>query len=316
MPVGSDVTHVTGKDPRPPGGVKKIMKLISPFALLCFCLVSKGISAFVLTSNIKQISTDPVCRADLYSRPMFKSILPIKRQLSMHRNFPELKMNIFDFLSPKKAIPGISYSSPSSSQARPRVPQNYDEIHEQSFLGIEAGLRQGLRRMEVEFPPIPQVNRLSDGSASSQAMVRRANVAYAAKAAARLAPPAPARLHLLCGDRATLDELLRAALPKTAAVGLLRDFSPAAAGPGDAALVVTPADAQQWAAAARVGDAAPVAVLNGVFNNGWPGFESAYYLRPMTFNSGVCGYLLRQFPAAWTVPGPARMSDSVTYLTP
>jgi hypothetical protein len=34
--------------------------------------------------------------------------------------------------------------------------------------------------------------------------------------------------------------------------------------------------------------------LSQVFNNGFRGFEMAYYLKPMTFNSRVVGYLTRQ----------------------
>jgi hypothetical protein len=222
-----------------------------------------------------------------------------------------MQMNFFDFLNPKKpavskqGTPAETGSVSTRGPPSTRVPRTYDEIHEQSFLAVEAALRQGARRIEVEFPPITQVNRLSDGSASSQALVRRANVAYAAKAAARLEPPAPGRLLLLCGDSATLSELGRAALPPRADAGLLRDFDAAAVGPRDLAIVVTPADARQWAAAAQAAAAVPAVVLNGACNNGWPGFETAYYLRPMTFNSGVCGYVVRQFPAAWTVrPGP------------
>lgn len=41
----------------------------------------------------------------------------------------------------------------------------------------------GLRECceQVEFPPIAQMNKMSDGSKSSEAMVRRANVAFVAK---------------------------------------------------------------------------------------------------------------------------------------
>ena len=42
-------------------------------------------------------------------------------------------------------------------------------------------------------------------------------------------------------------------------------------------------------------------VLNGFQYNGYKAFEMAYYLKPMTFNSGICGYCIRRYPNDWVV---------------
>lgn len=67
------------------------------------------------------------------------------------------------------------------------------------------------------------------------------------------------------------------------------------------AVVHPPAEITQWAMASALGAKAPVVVLNGVFNNGYKTLEMTYFLKPMTFNSRTCGYLMRCFPEDWTV---------------
>jgi len=201
--------------------------------------------------------------------------------------------------------------------ATAKLPKSYDEIHAQAIASIEASLAGGYRAVEVEFPAIASVNKQSDGSASSQAMVRKANVVFVAKVAAALSAGGRCeRVFLLAGDRATLQELSRAGLPQSTVLGVLQDGAPSA-GARDVILVATPAETRQWAGALLLSRQSPVVVLNGACNNGYKGFEMAYYLKPMTFNSQVNGYVTRQLPGAWMVlsgTDGSRVAMDVTFV--
>jgi hypothetical protein len=192
-------------------------------------------------------------------------------------------------LQPKRQLSGL-----------PPVPTSYDEIHAQAIASVAEGLKAGKRRLEVEFPPIAQTNKISDGSASSQATVRRANVAFNAKVAAALSKSA-ARVLVLCEDAATLQEMLRAVLPSNAVCALIKDATSVGPRKGDIILSCQPANSKSWIASAQLESEAPVVVLNGFQYNGYKAFDMAYYLKPMTFNSGICGYCIRSFPYDWVV---------------
>jgi hypothetical protein len=192
-------------------------------------------------------------------------------------------------LQPKRQLSGL-----------PPVPTSYDEIHAQAIASVAQGLKAGKRRLEVEFPPIAQTNKISDGSASSQATVRRANVAFNAKVAAALSKSA-ARVLVLCEDAATLQEMLRAVLPSNAFCALIKDAASLGPRKGDIILSCQPANSKSWIASAQLESEAPVIVLNGFQYNGYKAFDMAYYLKPMTFNSGICGYCIRSFPYDWVV---------------
>uniref|UniRef100_A0A7S1GVZ0 DUF1995 domain-containing protein n=2 Tax=Hemiselmis andersenii TaxID=464988 RepID=A0A7S1GVZ0_HEMAN len=153
--------------------------------------------------------------------------------------------------------------------------------------------------MEVEFPPIPSLNKLSDGSASSQRMVRNANVDFVLKVAEALSGSGWG-VWILCGDSSTREEVVKRSLPPNTQVALLRD-GPPPSGPSDVLLVHPPADISQWDYSASLSASSPVVALNGQQHNGHSSFEMAYYLKPMTFNSRTCGYLIRSLPGAWTV---------------
>jgi hypothetical protein len=42
--------------------------------------------------------------------------------------------------------------------------RSYEEIHQEAIAGVLAGLDAGVSRLEVEFPPIAQTNKVSSTS--------------------------------------------------------------------------------------------------------------------------------------------------------
>jgi hypothetical protein len=133
-------------------------------------------------------------------------------------------------------------------------------------------------------------------------MVRRANVEFNVKVAGALAARGrQQRVVVLCGDSLTLQAMSQAQLPALAVCALVKDAEGVGITSSDVVMTCQPADAQAWMAVAKLAAQAPVVVLNGFQYNGYKAFEMAYYLKPMTFNSGICGYCIRRYPADWVV---------------
>jgi hypothetical protein len=160
---------------------------------------------------------------------------------------------------------------PSTQQA-PAVPRSYEEIHAQAIAGIAAALKRGLRALEVEFPAIAQTNKLSDGSASSQALVRRAHAGFNAKVAAALSRDWN-RVILVCGDGAMVEEMRRleasGLLPPNARCLAFKDRGSVGLGARDLVLACQPASISDWVTAADISAVSPVVVLNGYQYNGY-----------------------------------------------
>jgi len=204
-----------------------------------------------------------------------------------HNHQRGLRMGIFDWLtggdssSAGEQAPPVAVPPPQQQRQQPQrgVPSSYDAIHQQAIDSVVAGLQAGLRRMEVEFPPIAQVNKLSDGSKSSEALVRRANVGFLAKVVEAMSRSA-STVWVLCGDGLTKQEVDKARLPPNARTQLIKDGAPPCS-PGDVILVHPPSDSKQWSAASAMASSAPVVVINGYANNGHRDFEMAYYRTSM-----------------------------------
>jgi len=80
-----------------------------------------------------------------------------------------------------------------------------------------------------------------------------------------------------------------------------RDADSVGIGQCDVIVSCQPADSKSWMSSAQLEARAPVVVLNGFQYHGYKAFDMAYYLKPMTFNSGICGYCIRQYPNDWVV---------------
>jgi len=98
---------------------------------------------------------------------------------------------------------------------------------------------------QVEFPAIAQTNKISDGSASSQAIVRRANVEFNTKVCSALASRGQ-RVVVLCSEGSTLQAMLEARLPARAVCGLVKDAGGMGITRGDVVVSCQPADAAAW----------------------------------------------------------------------
>ena len=195
------------------------------------------------------------------------------------------------FLQPQRS-PADDYA-PDMTARVPGLPADYNAIYKSAAAGVRAAVSDGLRAVEIDYPPIASINARGDGSAKSDRKVHEAN----ALAAAALKRALGSRVTLIgcsSGARAALREACGDAYG-------LRDGAAAAA--GTIAICVQPAGEEQWEAAAAI-ECGCVVVLNGLLNNG--ALPHAYYYKPMTAFSAQTGGVVRCYPgpyAAFAVGG-------------
>uniref|UniRef100_A0A7S2XUE4 DUF1995 domain-containing protein n=1 Tax=Fibrocapsa japonica TaxID=94617 RepID=A0A7S2XUE4_9STRA len=185
-----------------------------------------------------------------------------------------------------------------SAGAKTGVPTSYEEVHKQAVAAVGAAIKKGEKKMEVEFPPLAALNKLGDGSAKSAKMIKEANAEFAKKLVTSLTS-SRSKVWVVCcepGYKKMLEEAIGTQNKKVEVVPLSSRNLPDAS-PKDVLIFLTPGDDSQWKIAAKLGETAPVVVVNGLFNNGYGALEPVYYLKPF---SGW-GYLMRQFPNDFTV---------------
>jgi Domain of unknown function (DUF1995) len=168
--------------------------------------------------------------------------------------------------------------------------------------------------IECEFPPINNQNKLGDGSLRSAQLVDDANL-EAAKAILLGASGAPLS-SLLGGGPAvwllTSSTATRSFQDKAAArvatdpkfLHCLRDGLPAPVKSRDVCVLVAPASGPDFTAAQRLAaNGNAVIVVNALAKDrsSMPGGATmAYFLKPLTYNSQIAGYLIRAYPGPWT----------------
>ena len=208
--------------------------------------------------------------------------------LSAATRAPPPQLNFFEQFMPKPQSTPADVYNPDASAPLPGLPTQYDEIYESAAQGIKAAVADGISVVEVDFPPIANVNRLSDGSAKSEKIVHEANAAAAAALKRSLEGEDMRVAFIGCsgGSRSALKSACGEA-------SSLRDGAPA----DSIALVVQPTAEEQWEAAETL-QCRCVVVLNGLLSNGM--YSHAYYYKPLTAFSTVTGGVVRRYPGPYT----------------
>lgn len=199
-------------------------------------------------------------------------------------------MNFFANLMKPQPTPADVYN-PDMAARLPGLPKGYNSIYAAAAVGVQNAITAGLQAVEVDFPPLPNVNALNDGSAKSERLVQEANADAADALARAIGGPLGGQVTFVgCsgGARAALKQVCRGEVLS------LRDTLDADA----VAIVVQPTSEEQWSAVqGLVGTCRAVVVLNGLLNTGW--LPHAYYYKPMTAFSAQTGGVVRQFPGPY-----------------
>eukprot|EP00534_Pseudo-nitzschia_fraudulenta_P005239 CAMPEP_0201117746 /NCGR_PEP_ID=MMETSP0850-20130426/1765_1 /ASSEMBLY_ACC=CAM_ASM_000622 /TAXON_ID=183588 /ORGANISM="Pseudo-nitzschia fraudulenta, Strain WWA7" /LENGTH=327 /DNA_ID=CAMNT_0047382337 /DNA_START=102 /DNA_END=1085 /DNA_ORIENTATION=+ len=181
--------------------------------------------------------------------------------------------------------------------------------------------------IELEFPALAALNKLGDGSLRSTTEAEDANLAFVSKLVRGISPSLPfaggflspggGRVTVVLGSSSTNSFRSRAeaVAKKSGAVAVVSSSSSSvsalSSSRGDRAggicVFVTPASRGDYAAAqklARSGSVRAVVLVNAFAKDpgSVPGDSTmAYFLKPLTYNSAVAGYLVRSYPGPWTV---------------
>lgn len=201
-----------------------------------------------------------------------------------------------------------------SSSTSATIPSSTNIRDSQAINGIKAAVASprnpSMPLIECEFPALQALNKLGDGSLRSTREAEQANLAFASKVLKALAPlPFLGPKTWLLVSSSSSNAFLRDATSKAkncgARIHSLRDGLPPVDA-GDVCLLVTPSVKSDYDAAQTIatsGEVGAVIVQNGFAKNpkSIPATATmAYFLKPLTYNSQVAGFLLRQYPGKWS----------------
>ena len=207
--------------------------------------------------------------------------------------------------SPRHTVPRLNFFSQFMPQPQPSpadnyrpdadaqpagLPKSYNELHNTAIAGVKAAIADGVHSaVEVDFPPIANVNARGDGSAKSERLVLEANVEFVGKLKRALVEAKMKCLVVGC-SRGSVAALGSGAVALRDAPAMAPDF--------DVCVVTTPVAEEQWTSARSLGSGC-VVVVNGLLQNGE--LPHAYFYRPMTAFSAQTGGVCRRYPGRYEV---------------
>lgn len=235
----------------------------------------------------------------LTSANAFVPVLPTHSSAALPSS--SLKIgNFFNFGSGGSG--GKAASIPTSTDARDKA------AIESCKQAIERPRNKDCPLIELEFPALAALNKLGDGSLRSAIEAEDANLAFVGKLARGISSPfGSTKVSIVLSASAT--NSFRAKATKSCkGLPVLSASSPSLEEDlAGVAVFVSPASRGDYTTAqqlARSGAAKAVVVVNAFAKDprSIPGDATmAYFLKPLTYNSQVAGFLVRSYPSDWTV---------------
>jgi hypothetical protein len=189
------------------------------------------------------------------------------------------------------------------------VPQRFNIRDRQAIDAVKAAVSKpktpGFCLIECEFPPLAALNKLGDGSLQSANQVDDANLAFGVQLARSLSVVPFAPTVTLLASTAASQRLVQKAQKTYPLVHPLQQGLPSPINKSSVLVLVAPSSTRDYSLAQEMVQeyGATVILVNGLAKT--PKSVSgqatmAYYLKPLTYNSQVAGYLVRRYPQAWT----------------
>mmetsp|Transcript_26167 Transcript_26167/g.72177 ORF Transcript_26167/g.72177 Transcript_26167/m.72177 type:complete len:296 (+) Transcript_26167:45-932(+) len=215
-------------------------------------------------------------------------------------------------------------SSPSSSTRRglfgggaAKIPSSPSERDNQAIAAVKSAINKpktpSFPLVECEFPPLAALNKLGDGSMRSSNEIDQANLSFCTKLVKSISPlplMGPKVWVLLSGGASNAFQAkAEKSLKRTgASLASLRGSAglPNGIGKGDIVIFLTPSGRGDYNTAKTLAEsraAKSIILVNGLAKDqgSVSNFATmAYYLKPLTYNSQVAGYLVRSWPGDWT----------------
>ena len=217
------------------------------------------------------------------------------------------RLGLFDF-GGFGGSSGSAATIPSTTNARDKI------AIESCKKAIENPRSSNLPLIELEFPALAALNKLGDGSLRSAMEAEDANLAFAGRLASGISPSFnPFSMAVSIALSSSSTNSFRAKTEKAAkkaGASVVSASSPSLAdevGADGVCIFLTPASRGDFTAAqnlAKSGAVKAVVLVNAFAKDPRSVPEGAtmgYFLKPLTYNSQVAGYLIRSYPSAWTV---------------
>mmetsp|Transcript_11979 Transcript_11979/g.28270 ORF Transcript_11979/g.28270 Transcript_11979/m.28270 type:complete len:303 (+) Transcript_11979:46-954(+) len=209
-------------------------------------------------------------------------------------------LNLFNFGGGGSAGAGGASSVPKSPAAR----------DSQAIGSIKAALASpknpSFRLVEAEFPVLAALNKLGDGSLRSAKEAEAANLQFALKLAKSISIPfVGPKVYVVTSSTASGSFAASAAKKAGASVISLKDGLPDFDAT-DIVIFLTPstnADYRTAESTATSGTVGGVIIINGYAKDAKSVKQEAtmgYFYKPLTYNSQIAGYLVREYPSKWT----------------
>ncbi|VEU35498.1 unnamed protein product [Pseudo-nitzschia multistriata] len=228
------------------------------------------------------------------------SLIPTDRH---HHQQSLIRLGLFSF-----GGSGENASVPSTTSARDKA------AIESCKKAIERPRNADFPLIELEFPVLAALNKLGDGSLRSAMEAEDANLSFVGKLTKGISVPFPlsfggSKVSIALSSSASNSFKAKAA-KITKGTTILSASSPSLAedvGSGGICIFVSPTSRGDYNSAqqlARSGTAKAVVIVNAFAKDprSIPGDATmAYFLKPLTYNSQVAGYLIRSYPSNWTV---------------
>jgi hypothetical protein len=207
------------------------------------------------------------------------------------------------------AAANTAASIPSSTDIRDK--QAIDSTKK----AIERPRNTNFPLIELEFPPLQSLNKLGDGSLRSAIEVDDANLKFVSKLIKSISfdvlNPFSAIKKVTLVISSSSTNSFRTKAQKIAGKGIdVIDSSQVSDDNGNGGMVyifISPSSRGDYMMAqqlAKTNICKGVVIVNGFAKapNSISGLATmAYYLKPLTYNSQIAGYLIRSYPSLWTV---------------
>jgi hypothetical protein len=202
-------------------------------------------------------------------------------------------------------VPALNLFGGGSNGKIPSSPNERDSL---AIAAVKAAIdrpkTQGFGLIECEFPPLAALNKLGDGSLRSSKEVDAANLKFAKKLIQGISPlPILGPKVWFLTSAAASASFTNGAKQVGGTLHSLRDGLPKVA-PSDVCILVSPSARSDYETAQRLAKLCKATVIiNGFAKDATSipaGATMAYFLKPLTYNSQVVGYLTRAYPNPWT----------------
>jgi len=161
--------------------------------------------------------------------------------------------------------------------------------------------------IECEFPALAALNKLGDGSLRSSLEAEDANVAFASKLVSGISAPFVGPKVVLAVSSSASNSFLKKVQKKKggAVVVSLKDGGAPGVKKDEICVILNPSSQRDYGVAKSLAEGGfKTVIVNGSFKDqkSVPDYATmAYFLKPLTYNSQIAGYLIRSYPSLWTV---------------